>query len=293
MSTSHEISPVGAPSPLPRYLVGVSTKMYFTHAQTLSYVKTLISTFRSSLSIELSLFVIPSFPSLVPCAQLIEAASGPRILLGGQDCHSTLSGPHTGSVSATQLKEVGCSLVELGHAERRAPPFTETEDFIAEKVRVAVKAELVPLVCIGERRKSPSKIVSEGVGLAIQEVGPQVENVLSAFLDSENVRDDDGKSLGGPVPGVIFAYEPVWAIGASEPAGADHVNAVVGEIRTIVKSCQQKMGLGGINVRILYGGSAGPGLWQKLKDSVDGLFLGRFAHDMEYVKKVVEEMSGE
>ncbi|MCO5605692.1 hypothetical protein L7F22_059876 [Adiantum nelumboides] len=66
---------------------------------------------------------------------------------------------------------------------------------------------------------------------------------------------------------VILAYEPVWAIGKSEPASAEHVIAVTKLIRKKV----EQTGRSGI-VRILYGGSAGPGLFDKLKDGVDGLF---------------------
>lgn len=114
--------------------------------------------------------------------------------------------------------------------------------------------------------------MSEGVGVAIREVLPQVEVILDA------------------VPGdadVVFAYEPVWAIGKLEAAGADHVLGVVG----VVRRCVEGRGRKGA-VRILYGGSAGPGIWEGLKGGVDGLFLGRFGHDVENVRKVVEEVRG-
>ena len=37
------------------------------------------------------------------------------------------------------------------------------------------------------------------------------------------------------------------------------------------------------------GGSAGPGLLTELGDSVDGLFLGRFAHDPDALLAVLDE----
>lgn len=114
--------------------------------------------------------------------------------------------------------------------------------------------------------------MSEGVGVAIREVLPQVEVILDAVPGDANV---------------VFAYEPVWAIGKEEAAGADHVLGVVG----VVRRCVEGRGRKGA-VRILYGGSAGPGIWEGLKGGVDGLFLGRFGHDVENVRKVVEEVGG-
>jgi len=49
---------------------------------------------------------------------------------------------------------------------------------------------------------------------------------------------------------------------------------------------------GRTNFRILYGGSAKPGTWQTLKAGLDGLFLGRFAHNVENFEKVIQEVQG-
>ena len=167
------------------------------------------------------------------------------------------------------LKQLGCTVVELGHAERRGAPFNETDEIVANKAKAAARNDLIPLICIGEKLKS--KIMSQGVGLALQECIPQVTAVLNAMPDAADL---------------IFAYEPIWAIGAQEPASADHVLAVVGELRKKIS----ERGRSG-EVRILYGGSAKPGTWTALKGGLDGLFLGRFAHDVDVFKKVVEEIS--
>ena len=168
------------------------------------------------------------------------------------------------------LKQAGCSIVELGHAERRRAPLSETDEMVARKAQAVVRNHMVPLVCIGESGRSKSGIMSEGVGIAVREVVPQVEAVLSAIPEDAPV---------------IFAYEPVWAIGAQEPASSDHVLAVVGELQRVMKAAGRIEG-----VRILYGGSAGPGTWGGLKTALDGLFLGRFGHDLDNVKRVVAEV---
>ena len=88
---------------------------------------------------------------------------------------------------------------------------------------------------------------------------------------------------------IILAYEPVWAIGASQPATPSHVVEVTKELR---RKCAQEVGWKGDDLTILYGGSAGPGTFGKIKDGVDGLFLGRFAHDPEAFARTIEEVGG-
>lgn len=291
---TQEVTAVATPQSLPRYLLGISTKMYFSHAQTTSYLQRLATALTPSLTLpsrpkgkeiaeKLQFFYIPSFPSLYSCAQLLQSQKL-SILLGGQDCSEYASGAHTGCVSAGQLREVGCSMVELGHAERRAAPVCESDALVAAKVRVAVEMGLIPLVCVGEKEKVVGESVSRRIGVAVEEVVAQVEPVLRRLMGVVG----DGKE----VRFVVFAYEPVWAIGAERPAEADHVVAVVRAVRELVtrRYLKQGGGLDGLEVRFLYGGSAGPGTWKALKGELDGLFLGRFAHDVENVQAVVQEM---
>ncbi|KAL8636283.1 MAG: hypothetical protein Q9228_006306 [Teloschistes exilis] len=263
------------PRDIPSILIGFSTKMYLDLPATEKYISSLPQPPPST-----ALFVVPSFPTL-PAArkaldQLVHAApdlkssSKPRsaILLGAQNCSSEDSGAFTGEVSPLMLKQVGCDLVELGHAERRAAPFNETDEMIALKAQAAMKNHLIPLVCIGERNRS--SIASEAVGIAIRECSVQVNAVLEALPENSIV---------------IFAYEPVWAIGKNEPAEKDHVLAVILQLRHMVKG-KSRNG----TVRWLYGGSAGPGTWTELKSGMDGLFLGRFAHDVNNLEKVLKEV---
>ncbi len=191
----------------------------------------------------------------------------PQVLLGSQNCHAEDTGAHTGEVSPLMLKQMGCSMVILGHAERRSAPFNETDAVVAAKAKAAVRNGMIPLVCIGEKDKS--NIMSEGVGIAIRECSPQIMTILQA--------------IPGDAP-IVFAYEPVWAIGAQEPASADHVLAVAKSLRNLIEK------EGTREARILYGGSAKPGTWATLKAGLDGLFLGRFAHDVGNFEKVLQEV---
>jgi triosephosphate isomerase len=97
----------------------------------------------------------------------------------------------------------------------------------------------------------------------------------------EQLRADLAEAPDGPV---IVAYEPVWAIGAREPAPIAHIVTVARALRAAIDDLP---GRGGSAV--IYGGSAGPGLLTALGDAVDGLFLGRFAHDVENLIAVLDE----
>ncbi|KAF2443261.1 Triosephosphate isomerase [Karstenula rhodostoma CBS 690.94] len=249
----------------PRRIVGVSLKMYFDLPSTLSYVRGMLQLDGLAWNARLDLFVVPDFVALVSAAEILQPSS---ILLGAQDTHWEDKGAYTGQVSPLVLQQAGARIVEIGHAERRAL-FGETDESVANKAAAAARNRLIPLVCIGERTHNTTS-PSAAVGAAISECTPQVTSVLAAVPDDSEL---------------ILAYEPVWAIGAKEPADPDHVVNVTKELRRLAG------GRRGVT-RILYGGSAGPGTFAKIAEGVDGLFLGRFAHDMQNLKKVIEEVGG-
>lgn len=277
------------PPTLPKNLLIISLKMYFHPSRTLEYCRsllTLTSTSEEETS-KLLLALIPDFLTIHPCAQIIQDANATSsLLLGAQDCFWEPLGAYTGEVSPLALRDLGVSIVELGHAERRAI-FHETDDQTAQKAKAACEHGLIPLVCVGEiSAPSAEGGTTADIDKAVAECAVQVTPVLRAIP---------------PDAPVIFAYEPVWAIGKPVPASVDHVAAVVQGIRRVVRDCSVGTGGGGGGakpaersgeVRVLYGGSAGPGLWAEggLGKAVDGMFLGRFAHEVDGVRKVVDEV---
>ncbi|KAI1451242.1 Triosephosphate isomerase [Annulohypoxylon moriforme] len=261
------------PSPPRRRIVGVSTKMYFSAARTKQYVHELLQIISSSsplpgLPDQVDVFIIPDHVTLTSVVSQLE---GTQILTGAQDAFYEDTGAYTGEVSPAVLAEVGCRIVELGHAERRRI-FGETDLDAARKAAAAARHGMIPLVCIGERTKGEDdEGTAAATAVAVDECRHQVEAVLASLPDDAEI---------------VLAYEPVWAIGAAEPAGAQHVVAVAREIRAL--ECVRRRGG---TTRILYGGSAGPGLFEKLKDGVDGLFLGRFAHDPAQFYRTILEVA--
>jgi len=246
----------------PRHIVGTSLKMYFDLSSTSNYLRGVAELDTHAQSQNVELFVIPDFISVLEGARILQET---KVMLGAQDAFWEDSGSFTGEVSPLVLKQAGVKVVEIGHAERRRI-FGETDEQVALKAAAVARNGLIPLICVGEKSYGP--IASAAVGIAIEECRQQVMAAVKA------------------VPGnaeIIIAYEPVWAIGAEKPADADHVVNVTRAIRQMVNG---RKGL----TRILYGGSAGPGTYKMLADSVDGLFLGRFAHDLRNLEQVISEI---
>ncbi|KAI1767342.1 Triosephosphate isomerase [Hypoxylon sp. FL1150] len=264
------------PSPPRRRIVGVSTKMYFSAARTKQYVEELLQLLLSSsttppdlLTSQLDIFILPDHITLT---SVISQLANTGILPGAQNAsHSDAPGALTGEVSPAVLAEVGCRIVAVGHAERRRL-FGETNEDTAAKAAAVARHGMIPLVCVGEQTHDSSSS-SSSTTTAVEECRTQIEAVLAALPSSS--------------ADVVLAYEPVWAIGASEPASADHVVAVTRRIRDL--ECVRRRRPGA--TRVVYGGSAGPGLFEKIKDGVDGLFLGRFAHDPAQFYRTILEVA--
>ncbi|MBC7724954.1 MAG: triosephosphate isomerase [Burkholderiaceae bacterium] len=240
--------------------IGVSLKMYFGHRESLDWCARVAHLARRHPAVAsgaVELFVIPGYLSLAPAATVL---SGSRVLLGAQDLATDDRGAFTGEVSGTELAEIGVSLVEVGHAERRRL-FGETDEVVAAKTSAALRNSLAPVLCIGETDR----------------VGP-------ADAAAECARQLDSAIDGAPHGRLVVAYEPVWAIGAAEPASADHIRAVCVLLREKLDTLSGRDGS-----VVIYGGSAGPGLLTELCGDADGLFLGRFAHDPDALGRVLDE----
>jgi len=174
----------------------------------------------------------PPFVSLVPISMMLQGSS---IKLGAQNMYFEAAGAYTGEISPLMLREL-CEFVILGHSERRAY-FNETDEMVNKKVRAALKNELKPILCIGER-------------LAENESG-KTEEVVSRQLR---------KALEGIETGalniakkLVIAYEPVWAIGTGKAASGKQAAATIHFVRDVLAQIWND----GIaqDLRVLYGGS--------------------------------------
>ncbi|GAA3773668.1 triose-phosphate isomerase [Microbacterium kribbense] len=242
--------------------LGVSLKLYLDTRSTVAWARAVGELARRHPAVQdgsVRLFALPSLPALL---QVRDALDGSAVGLGAQDLFWEDRGAYTGAVSGTDLRQVGCSYVEVGHAERRAV-FGEDDEIIRKKLAAAVRNGLTPVLCVGED-------VREAAPEAVAQCLAQIDAALG---DASTV-----------VPELIVAYEPVWAIGAAQPAPAEWIAEVSAALRTGL-SADPRVAAS----TLIYGGSAQPGLLGRLGGSVDGLFLGRFAHDPEQLERVVDE----
>lgn len=250
--------------PQPALWLGVSLKMYFSYQQTLSWcrqVAKLASRHPAVRQGAVGLFVLPAFPAIPSVANIF--AHTP-VRFGSQNVCQSENGAWTGEVSASMLQELGCSLAEIGHAERRRN-FHENKHQIAAKVAIALRSQLTPVLCIGEETKGSAQ---QAITLCQQQLAEALENAGQQQLQGS----------------LFFAYEPQWAIGALQPAPDSYINEVCAGLKQLPTPA-------GIHLQVIYGGSAGPGLIQRLAGNVDGLFLGRFAHNPDALTQMVDEAS--
>ncbi len=210
--------------------------------------------------------VCPPFPLLAKVEELI---AGSGVSLGGQDVFWKEKGAYTGQTSAKMLLNAGAKYVIVGHSERRGrfgvpePDFNEdilahfgdNDTVVNRKTKAAIAAGLIPIVCVGEtlaERKSgdTDSVIIGQVSIALREI------------------------TGEQVAALIFAYEPVWAIGTGEVCASNEADRVCGVVRETVG---RLFGASvAESVRVQYGGSVKPDNAVELLSmpNIDGALVG-------------------
>ncbi len=229
------------------FFIGTSFKMNKTRAEVRAYADALWNAALPTPP-EAQIFVIPPFTAIETFASAVE---GLTIIYGAQNCGPAEAGAFTGEVSAAMLKDLGCTLVELGHSERRAM-FGETDAMVNRKVHLCLDQGLHPLICLGETAEE------RALGAAETTILRQARMALSGL-------DATGRSA------CLLAYEPVWAIGIGGTTATPEQAAA---IHIVLKDAFP-------DVPVLYGGSVDPNNAAALaaEPAIDGLFIGRAALD--------------
>lgn len=233
-------------------IVAGNWKMNCTLQEGKKLASEVINMVEDELKNDTQVILIPPFTLLSVIQNLI--GSSKKTLLGAQNCHQNISGAYTGEVSATMLTSIGASHVTLGHSERREY-FGETDELLAEKVKVALEHNLTPIFCCGEKLEIRESGDHERV------VGKQVEKALFG-LSAEEIKK------------VVIAYEPVWAIGTGKTASALQAQEMHAFIRNQLSS---QFGEDVANdISILYGGSVKPENAKEIfsQSDVDGGLIG-------------------
>ncbi len=207
---------------------------------------------------EVTLLVFPPILSLTAARMAVDKG-GIQVELGVQHIHSEVEGAYTGETSAEMAAEAGASYALVGHSERRQL-FGESDADTRVRVAAALRAGLVPLLCVGET-------------LEDRQAG-RLEAVLRRQLDAVVASPELGESLARSETPLVLAYEPVWAIGTGETATPEDASAAHGLLRESLRAAfgDQRSR----SIPILYGGSVKPGNSRELLSSpdVDGVLVG-------------------
>ena len=243
-------------------VIAANWKMYKTNREALAYTRELAALVKPVSGVEV--VVAPPFTCL---ATVVEVARNTPVGVAAQNAHFENEGAFTGEVSAAMVKDAGAAYVIIGHSERRRL-FGETDDSVQRKVRAAIRADLVPIVCIGET-------------LEERESARMVE-----VLDRQ-IRVGLKDATADELASLIVAYEPVWAIGTGRtatPAEADESH------RHIRKRLTEWWGVSAADrCRIQYGGSVKPdniaGLMKQA--DIDGALVGGASLKAESFAQIV------
>ena len=233
-------------------------KMNKNRCETISYLDKLAVL--NKVKPKTNLIICPSYTSISKTVH--------NISLGVQNINSNINGAYTGEISAQMVCDLDVDYAILGHSERREY-YNENDIEINKKVKLALKYDLNPILCIGENLN--------------QRKDNQVFKILQKQISSA-LYEINNKS------NIIIAYEPVWAIGSGETATGDIITKTHKMIRNILND----IGFDGEKISILYGGSVNRNNAKDLisLNEVDGFLIGGASLDVNHfydIFKFIEE----
>jgi len=195
------------------------------------------------------------------------AAKKSLLFFAAQDVSSFVFGAHTGDVSASMAKSAGARFVIVGHSERRAAG--DTDEIVRDKFARAIEAGLVPILCVGEKKRD-----SDG------DYFSEIFRELSAVLKTATAES---------VPKFVVAYEPVWAVGGAyeNALSPEEMRAMAIFIK---KTCAQFIPTEkALKIPVLYGGSIDvENAKMMIAGGVDGLLVGRESLNPEHFVEIIK-----
>ena len=248
-----------------RPLMAGNWKMNLNHLEAIAVTQKLAYSLEERDFDAVDVVIIPPFTDIRSVQTLVD---GDRLLIsyGAQDISPEKSGAFTGDISGSMLKKLDCSFVIVGHSERRAI-HGESDELVNRKIRAVLDNEMTPIFCIGEE-------------LAIRESGNQVEYVLNQVRAGlKGLHKPDLKKI-------VFAYEPVWAIGTGKTATPEDAQEVCSAIRNELKKIANEEIAE--NAKILYGGSVKSANVVDImrQTDVDGALVGGASLDPEEFARI-------
>lgn len=185
-----------------------------------------------------------------------------KFKLGIQDVDQRDQGQGTGSISASQVKDL-CTFSIVGHSERRIQ-FNETDEIIFQKIKILQKNDIIPILCIGE----DLNIRKKGFLEVEKFLSNQIKNSINKQINTNNL---------------LIAYEPIWAIGTGKSASISDINDVINVIEKNLKDISDN------KVPILYGGSVNEqnsNLFRQ-HEKISGILIGSASLDYKILSRII------
>lgn len=193
---------------------------------------------------------------------------GKRLAFGLQNAHFESAGSFTGEISLAQAQDAGAQWVIVGHAERRA--MGETDEDVRRKVAGVLAVKMTPVLCVGEKTRDAS---GEHLNVVKEQLKIGLADVPASKLSK-----------------IVIAYEPVWAIGATEAMNPRDMHGMAIFIR---KTLFDIYGKPGLSAKILYGGSIdetnAPVMLRE--GDIQGLLVGRASVDALRFTRLLKSLS--
>lgn len=217
-----------------------------------------VAKYKEVITEQIDIFIAVPYVYLRDCSKVFPE----NINLAAQDLSCHEKGPFTGEISARNLKDFEVKYVLVGHSERRAN-HRESNSAINEKIKISIKNEIRPVLCIGESEE-------------VRREGNYLDFLYLQFKESSK----DLKNVSFDI-----AYEPIWAIGSGKAATASQITEIIIKIKQWMKESF-------IEGRCIYGGSVSNKNIEKLKqiDCLDGFLIGDSSLDSRFIEIIEKYM---
>ncbi|MDC3404343.1 triose-phosphate isomerase [Acidimicrobiia bacterium] len=243
-------------------------KLNLEHLEAIQLLQKLNYSLEVNIEDNIDIVIAPSYTSLRSLQTIIDA-DNLKIKISSQDVSAFIEGAYTGEVSALQLSKLNITHSIIGHSERRTV-FNETDETINLKVHNAVNNNIIPIVCFGESEEQ--RDANEYLSYILNQV-----NIAVKGLRKDKVEE------------IIFAYEPIWAIGTGKVASVENAIEVISSVKQEIST---KPFYDKEKIRFIYGGSVSPTNASELLNSkiIDGALVGGASLDVDKFVQIIKSV---
>mgnify|MGYP001807637640 FL=1 len=243
-------------------------KLNLDHLEAIQLLQKLNYSLEVNIEDKIDIVIAPSYTSLRSLQTIIDA-DNLKIKISSQDVSAYIEGAYTGEVSALQLSKLNITHSIIGHSERRIV-FNETDETINLKVHNAVNNKLIPIVCFGESEEQ--RDTNAYLSYILNQV-----NIAVKGLRKDKVEE------------IIFAYEPIWAIGTGKVASVENAIEVISSVKQEIST---KPFYDEEKIRFIYGGSVSPTNASELLNTkiIDGVLVGGASLDVDKFVQIIKSV---